>query len=57
MYSCSYGYDVYGNCYSRWNTWGRWVALGVVVAAFILLAFLFSYVPLFPSTYLPTDPN
>lgn len=41
-YVCSYGYDVYGDCYSRWNTWGRWVALAVVVVAFILLAFLFS---------------
>jgi hypothetical protein len=53
MYSCSYGYDVNGDCYSRWNTWGRWVALAVVVVAFILLAFLFSYVPLFPSPCVP----
>jgi len=42
QYYCTYGYDSYGNCYSRWNTWGRWVALAVVVIAFILLAFLFS---------------
>lgn len=56
MYSCSYGYDVYGNCYSRWNTWGRWVALAVVVVAFILLAFLFSYVPPSYSFSLPLTP-
>jgi hypothetical protein len=47
MVSCSDGYT-YGNCYSRWDTWGRWVALVVVVVGFILLAFLFSYV-LIPS--------
>jgi hypothetical protein len=47
MYSCTYGTDIYGNCYnSTWNTWGRWVALVVVVVAFIILAFLFSYVAL-----------
>jgi len=34
--------DIYGNCVSTWNTWGRWVALGVIVACFIILAFLFS---------------
>lgn len=41
MYSCT-TIDANGNCYSRWNTWGRWVALVVVVICFILLAFLFS---------------
>ena len=44
MVSCSNGSDIYGNCYSRWDTWGRWVALVVVVVGFILLALLFSYV-------------
>jgi len=34
--------NVYGQCYSTWNSWGRWVALAVVVGAFIILAFLFS---------------
>jgi len=37
-YTC----NIYGQCYSTWSNWGRWVALGVVVVAFILLAFLFS---------------
>jgi hypothetical protein len=38
MYSC----NVYGECYSTWDSWGRWVALGVVVVVFTILAFLFS---------------
>jgi len=42
LYDCPNGSDIYGNCYSRWDTWGRWVALVVVVVGFILLAFLFS---------------
>jgi len=42
QYYCSNGSDIYGNCYSRWDTWGRWVALVVVVVGFILLALLFS---------------
>jgi len=41
----SYGYDddcVGYGCYSTWNSWGRWVALAVIVVAFILLAFALS---------------
>lgn len=34
--------NVYGECYSTWDSWGRWVALGVVVVVFTILAFLFS---------------
>ncbi|KAF4625625.1 hypothetical protein G7Y89_g12543 [Cudoniella acicularis] len=34
--------DGYGYCYSTWNSWGRWVALCVIIAAVILLAFLLS---------------
>jgi len=37
-----YDCDIYGNCYSTWNSWGRWVALAVIVVAFILLAFALS---------------
>jgi len=37
-YSCDY----YGNCYSTWNSWGRWVALVIVIAALVLLAFSLS---------------
>lgn len=33
--------DIYG-CYSNWDTWGRWVALGVIVVCILLLAFLCS---------------
>jgi len=45
--SCSYngygnGYNDYGDCNSSWDNWGRWVALGVIVVAALLLAFLCS---------------
>jgi hypothetical protein len=41
--SCyNYNYDSYGDCYSTWNDWGRWVALAVIVVAVLLIAFLFS---------------
>ncbi|KAM3075755.1 hypothetical protein ACMFMG_007881 [Clarireedia jacksonii] len=39
-----YDCDYYGRCYSTWNSWGRWVALAVIVVAFILLAFALSCV-------------
>jgi len=39
----------YGGCYgygcgnnSGWSVWGRWVALGVIIACVVLIAFLFS---------------
>ncbi|PQE15485.1 Chitin synthesis Congo red RCR protein [Rutstroemia sp. NJR-2017a WRK4] len=40
VYSC----DGFGTCYrtSTWDNWGRWVALAVIVVAFILLAFALS---------------
>ncbi|KAL1306685.1 hypothetical protein AAFC00_005355 [Neodothiora populina] len=40
-----YGYNncYYGNCTSsRWSSWGRWVLLGCLIAAAIILFFLFS---------------
>jgi len=42
-YTCSDGYYYSYNCgYSRWDSWGRWVALAVIVVVVLLLAFLFS---------------
>ncbi|TVY83501.1 Protein RCR2 [Lachnellula suecica] len=44
-YCNNYGYNSYGDdddCYSTWNSWGRWVALAVIVVAVLLIAFLFS---------------
>jgi len=42
-YSCGDGYYYSYNCgNSRWDTWGRWVALAVIVVVVLLLAFLFS---------------
>jgi hypothetical protein len=49
-------YNNYGDCYSTWNDWGRWVALAVIVVAVLLIAFLFSYVP-FPLPFPPTPSN
>ncbi|QSZ35663.1 hypothetical protein DSL72_006785 [Monilinia vaccinii-corymbosi] len=38
IYNC----DRYGNCYSTWGSWGRWVVLALIIVAFVLLAFGFS---------------
>lgn len=46
-----YGREVY--CNSRWNSWGRWVLFGVIVASFILFFFLFRYVPTTPPPLFP----
>jgi len=38
-------YDQFGNAYrcnSGWNSWGRWVALGIILVGAFLLFFLFS---------------
>lgn len=35
--------NIYGQCFDNsWDNWGRWVALGVIVVSFVLLAFLLS---------------
>jgi hypothetical protein len=58
MYSCNGYTDFNGNCNSRWNTWGRWVALAVIIVIFLILAFLCSYVPyLSVPTFLLTTIN
>lgn len=38
-YCDSYYYD---NCYSPWNSWGRWVAFAVIVGAALVFFFLFA---------------
>ena len=36
--SCEDGFgSYYGDCYSAWNSWVRWVVFGVVIAIFLLL--------------------
>ncbi|PMD32539.1 hypothetical protein L207DRAFT_518462 [Hyaloscypha variabilis F] len=42
VYYCNGYTDFNGNCNSRWNTWGRWVALAVIIVIFLILAFLCS---------------
>jgi hypothetical protein len=37
---CSNGFDDFGNCNSNWDRWGRWVAVGCLIAAAIILFFL-----------------
>ncbi|CZT14149.1 uncharacterized protein RCC_00122 [Ramularia collo-cygni] len=37
-------YNRYYNCTSRWNSWVRWLVLGLIVAAAIVLFMLFSCV-------------
>ena len=35
--------DRYYTCNSRWSSWGRWVALAVIVIAAIILFFMIAY--------------
>lgn len=37
MNSCYEYQDYYGNCYSAWDSWIRWVVLAVIIALFLLL--------------------
>jgi len=41
-YYCNGFYYSYNCHYSRWDSWGRWVALAVIVVVVLLVAFLFS---------------
>lgn len=43
VYYGGYGRRRYG--YSRWNHWGRWVLLGVILLVALVVLLLFSYVP------------
>ena len=41
--SCNNGYNYsYGRCYSGWETWARWVVLGLIVVGAIFIFFIFS---------------
>lgn len=42
VYYGGYGRRRYG--YSRWNHWGRWVLLGVILLVALVVLLLFSYV-------------
>jgi len=41
-YICNGYYYSYDCNYSRWDSWGRWVALAVIVGVVLLVAFAFS---------------
>ncbi|GAB7341051.1 hypothetical protein MBLNU457_7374t1 [Dothideomycetes sp. NU457] len=41
-YIYGYGCNYYGNCGGAWENWVRWLVLGLIVGAAILLFFLFS---------------
>ncbi len=41
--SCPNGYyNYYNGCYSAWDSWARWVVLGLIIFGALLIFFLFS---------------
>lgn len=43
MARCYDGYNAY-QCNSTWNNWARWLVLGLIILAALVIFFLFSYV-------------